>query len=105
MAEHVEARDIIFDDIIDDSDDDTFSEKLRSMASEAGDRYADITRAVSEALLKPTSTEKFPMTKLAAERYSSALAAASVALYGTEQGTGESVSSFVSSRYVEAVSA
>jgi hypothetical protein len=105
MAQHVQARQIIFDDIVDDSDDETFSEKLQSMASQAGDRYSDITKAVSEALLKATSSEEFPMTKLAAQKYSSALSAASVALYGTEQGTGESVSSVISSRYADAVAA
>jgi hypothetical protein len=105
MAQHVEARHIIFDDIVDDSDDETFSEKLQSLASQAGDRYSEITKAVSEALLKPTSSEEFPMTKLAAEKYSSALLAASVALYGTEQGTGESVSSVISSGYADAVAA
>jgi hypothetical protein len=105
MAQHVEARHIIFDDFVDDSDDDTFSEKLQSLASQAGDRYSEITKAVSEALLKPTNSEEFPMTKLAAEKYSSALSAASVALYGTEQGTGQSVSSVISSRYADAVAA
>ncbi|KAH9219876.1 hypothetical protein DL95DRAFT_384089 [Leptodontidium sp. 2 PMI_412] len=105
MAQHVEARKIIFDDIVDDSDDGSYSEKIQSMASEAGDRYADMTNAVSEALLRATSTENSPMTKLAAEKYSSALSAASVALYGTEQGAGESISSVVASKYDEAVAA
>lgn len=105
MAQHVEARKIIFDDIIDDSDDATYSKKIQSMASEAGDRYADMTNAVSAALLKATSIENSPMTKLAAEKYSSALSAASVALYGTELGTGESISSVVASKYDEAVAA
>lgn len=105
MAQHVEARKIIFDDVVDDSEDATFSEKIQSMASEAGDRYADITKAVSEALIKPTSTTNTPITKLAGDKYASALSAASVALYGTEQGTGESISSVVASRYDEAVAA
>ncbi|CAG8957956.1 hypothetical protein HYFRA_00000299 [Hymenoscyphus fraxineus] len=105
MAQKVEARQIIFDDFIDDSDDDTFSERLQSMASEAGDKYADITKAVSEALLKPTSTPGHQVTKLAAQKYSSALAAASSVLYGTEKGAGESVASIASSRYSDAVSA
>jgi len=105
MAQHVEARKIVYEDIVDDSDDDSFSEKLQSLASEAGDRYSDITKAVSEAMLKPTRTEESPMTRLAADKYSSALAAASSVLYGTEQGTGESISSVVSSRYADAVSA
>ncbi|KUJ19218.1 uncharacterized protein LY89DRAFT_484618 [Mollisia scopiformis] len=105
MAQHVEARQIIFEDVIDDSDDDTFSEKLQNMASQAGDKYSDIAKAVSEALVGTTSTEAFPVTKVAAEKYSSALSAASVALYGTEQGSGESISSVVSSRYADAVAA
>jgi len=103
MAQHVEARQIIFEDVVDDSDDTSFSEKLQSMASEAGDRYSDMTKAVSEALLGPTSTQIIHVTKLAAAKYSSALSAASVALYGTEQGTGESVSSVIASRYSNAV--
>lgn len=105
MAQHVEARQIVFEDVVDDSDDVSFSEKIESLASEAGDRYSDITKAVSEALLGPTSTQTVHVTKLAAEKYSSALSAASVALYGTEQGTGESVSSVVASRYSDAVAA
>jgi hypothetical protein len=108
MAQFVEAKQIVFDDVVEDStDDDSFSEKIQSMASEAGDRFADITNAVSEALLKPTSTTGTieTVTVLAAEKYSSALSAASVALYGTEQGTGESVASMVTSRYADAVSA
>ncbi|CZT48628.1 related to Similarity to mucins, glucan 1,4-alpha-glucosidase and exo-alpha-sialidase [Rhynchosporium secalis] len=105
MAQHVEERKIIFDDIVDDSEDASYSEKLQSMASQAGDRYADMTNAVSEALLKSTIIENSPVTKLAAEKYSSALSAASIALYGTEQGTGESISSVVASKYDEAVAA
>lgn len=105
MAQKVEARQIIFDDVIEDSDDDTFSERLQSMASEAGDKYADITNAVSEALLKPSTTQGYQVTELASQKYSSALAAASSALYGTEKGTGESVASAASSRYSDAVSA
>ena len=105
MAQKVEARHIVYEDIVDESDDTHFSEKLQSMASAAGDRYSDITKAVSEALLKSTTTQQSPVTKLAAEKYSSALSAASVALYGTEQGAGESISSVVASRYTDAVAA
>ncbi len=105
MAAQVEARQIIFEDVTDNPDDTGFSEKLQSMANEAGDRFSDITKAVSEALLGPTSTQTVRVTKLAADKYSSALSAASVALYGTEQGTGESVSSVVASRYSDAVAA
>ncbi len=105
MAAQVEARQIIFEDVTDNPDDTGFSEKLQSMANEAGDRFSDITKAVSEALLGPTSTQTVRVTKLAADKYSSALSAASVALYGTEHGTGESVSSVVASRYSDAVAA
>ncbi|KAK0121967.1 hypothetical protein ONS95_010238 [Cadophora gregata] len=98
MAQHVEARKIIFDDVVDDSDDASYSEKIQNMASEAGDRYAEITNAVSEAF-----GQNPPVTN--AEKYSSALSAASVALYGTELGARESISSVVASKYDEAVSA
>ncbi|KAK2624633.1 hypothetical protein QTJ16_005826 [Diplocarpon rosae] len=104
-AARVEARRIIFDDIIDESYDATFSEKIQNLASEAGDRFGDITKAVSEALIKPTSTPGSAVTKVAAEKYASALSAASFALYGTEQGTGESISSVAASRYDEAIAA
>ncbi|KAF7862994.1 hypothetical protein EAF04_007077 [Stromatinia cepivora] len=100
MAAHVQAREIIFDDVIDDSDEETYSEKIQSMASVAGDQFSDMTRAVSEALLKPSSTKR-----LGAEQYSSALAVVSSVLYGTEQGLGESVASVATSRYADAVSA
>ncbi|CAL3970748.1 unnamed protein product [Diplocarpon coronariae] len=104
-AAHVEARRIIFDDIVDHSYDATFSEKIQNLAGEAGDRFGDITKAVSEALIKPTSAPGTPITKVAAEKYASALSAASVALYGTEQGTGEIITSVVASRYDEAIAA
>ena len=105
MAAEAPKRQIVFEDVVDDSDDASISEKLQSMASEAGDRFGDMTKAVSEALLGPTSTQTVHVTKLAAEKYSSALSAASVALYGSEKGTGETVSSAVASRYSDAVAA
>ena len=108
MAQFVEAKQIVYEDIIEDSsDDDSYSEKIQSMASEAGDKFADITRAVNEALMKPASTQGTveSVTSLAAEQYASALAAAKAAFYGPEQGTGESIASVASSRYADAVSA
>lgn len=105
MAQHVEAKQIIFEDIIEDNDDETYSEKLQSLASEAGDRYSDVTKAVSEAMIGRTTASDAAITKLAGDKYSQALSAASAALYGTEQGTGESISSVVSRRYADAVSA
>jgi hypothetical protein len=111
MAQFVEAKQIIYEDVIDDSDDESYSEKIQSMASEAGDMFNDITKAVSEALVRPTSTQGSveSVTSLAAEQYSRALSAASVAYYGSQQGTGESIvsvaSSVASSRYADAVAA
>jgi hypothetical protein len=107
VAQSVEAKQIVLDDVVEDHEENVFSEKIQSMASEAGDRFADVTKAVSEVLLKPTSTggpvEK--VTAVAAEQYSSAIDAASAALYGTQQGVGESVASVVTGRYADAVSA
>lgn len=107
MAQFVEAKQIIYEDVLDDHDDSSYSEKIQSMASQAGDKFSDITKAVSEALLKPTSTQGSveSVTSLTAEQYSKALSAASVAYYGTEQGTGESIASVASSRYADAVAA
>ena len=98
----VEARQPILDDVIDDSEDSTFSEKLQSVVSEAGDRYADVTKAVSEALMGTTQGTVESATSLASERYSSALAAASSALYG---GSAEGVASAAAAKYSEAVAA
>jgi hypothetical protein len=107
MAQFVEAKQIMYEDVLDDDDDSSYSEKIHSMASQAGDKFSDITKAVREALLKPTSTQGSveSVTSLAAEQYSKALSAASVAYYGTQQGTGESIASVASSRYADAVAA
>lgn len=106
-AQEVEDRVPIFDDLINEDDDYAYSEKLQSIVSEAGDRYADVTRAVSEALLGSTTTQAVAesITSLASEQYSSALDAASKMLYGTPMGTAEILSSVASSRYAQAVSA
>jgi hypothetical protein len=107
MAQFVAAKQIIYEDVLEEDDDSSFSERIQSMASEAGDKFSDITKAVSEALLRPTVTQGAveSITSLAAEQYSSALSAASVAYYGTQQGTGESIASIASSRYADAVAA
>jgi hypothetical protein len=106
MAQFVEAREIVYEDVLRD-EDRSFSEKIQSMASEAGDLFSDITRAVSEALLKPTSTQGSveSVTSLAAEQYSKAVSAAFTAIYGSQQRTGESIADVASSRYADAVSA
>ena len=105
MAQEVGEQKPILDDIVDE--DARYSEKLQNIVEQAGDKYADITKAVSEAMLQPTSTQGSveSITSLAGDQYNSALAAASRALYGTEQGAGESVASVASGRYAEAVAA
>jgi len=107
MAQKVGERKPILDDVISDDDNMAYSEKIQSMVNQAGDKYADVTRAVSEALLKATSTQGTveSVTSVANEQYSSAIAAASSALYGTQRGTGESVTSMASEKYASAVSA
>ena len=106
MAQFVEAKQIVFEDVV-ESDATDFSGFLQSIASDLGDRAADLTKIVSEALLEPTTTNGnvASMTSLAQEKYESALSAASTALYGTEQGTGESISSLGSAKYSQAVTA
>lgn len=107
MAQEVGNQKPVLDDIISDDDDTTFSEKVQCIVDKAGDRYSDVTRAVSEALLGPTSTKGSieSATSVADEQYSSALAAASSVLYGTQKGTAESVTSIASGKYAEAVAA
>ena len=105
MAQKVEERKPILDDVVDD--DTTYSEKIQSIVDQAGDRYADITKAVSEALMKSASTQGSveSLSSVADEQYSSALAAASSVLYGTQQGTAESVTSVAAGKYSDAVAA
>lgn len=105
MAQEVRSSGPILDDIIDSSDASTYSEKLQSVVEAAGDRYADVTKAVSEALLGPSQGTVESATSLAAEQYSSALAAASSVLYGNTPGVAESFASAASDKYSEAVAA
>lgn len=105
LAQVVGEQKPILDDLVDD--DATYSDKMQSLVEEAGGRYADVTRAVSEALLKASSTQgrAESVTSVANEQYSKALTAASKALYGTEQGVVESMTSVAADRYSEAVAA
>lgn len=117
MAQEVKERHIIYEDVLEDDvvdSDETYSQKIQEMANHAGERFHDITKAVSEALhhQKATATQApgaaASVTSLASAQYASALSAASVALYGTTTtplGAGESVISVASSRYAEAVAA
>ena len=105
MAQDTPERIPVFEEDIDE--EDSYPEKLQSVLKDAGNKYADITRAVSEAIIRPTSTKGSveSITSLAEEQYSSALAAASSVLYGTELGTGERLSKAASDNYAQAVSA
>ncbi|KIV92977.1 hypothetical protein PV10_04227 [Exophiala mesophila] len=105
MAQEVKGSIPILDDVFDDSEAATYSEKLQDIVNEAGDRYADVTRAVSEAIYgtKQGSVEK--VTSIAGEQYSSALAAASGIIYGAPQGSAESAASVAADAYTRAVAA
>ncbi|RDI83661.1 hypothetical protein Vi05172_g6203 [Venturia inaequalis] len=107
MAANVEAKQIILDDEFVD-EEDTVSDKVQSMMSVAGDKAADLTNAVNEALQsKPTQTQGNveSATSAAGEQYEKAISAASSALYGTTPGLAESVSSGASEKYAQAVTA
>jgi phage-related protein len=105
MAEKASSTGPILDNIIDDSEGSTYSEKMQNVINEAGDRYADVTKAVSEALFGTSQGTLESATSLASEQYSSALAAASSVLYGSAPGTGESIASMASAKYSDAVAA
>jgi hypothetical protein len=105
MAEKVGSRGPILDDMVDDNEESTYSETMQSLVNEAGDRYADVTKAVSEALFGTTQGTMESITFLASEQYSSALAAASSVLYGSTLGPGESIASVASAKYSDAVAA
>ena len=105
MAQAVKEQKPILDDLVDE--DATYSEQMQGMVDQAGERYADVTRAVSEALFQATKTQGTAesVTSVASEQYSKALEAASSALYGTQQGSAESVTSVAAAKYSEAVAA
>ena len=107
MAQKVGEQKPILDDVITDDDDATYSEKLQDMVNQAGERYADITKVVGDALMKATTTQGTveSVTSLADEQYSKALAAASSVLYGAEKGTVESATSVAADKYSQAVAA
>lgn len=94
-------------DMPDDDGEEHFTDHLQSVIGKAGDNYAEVTRAVSEALLGPSSTPAFGgnAASLASGQYTRALSAASTALYGTPLSPGETVSSVASKQYNHAVAA
>ena len=105
MAQHVAEQMPIFEEPLDD--DDSYTDRIQKMMDGAGDKVAELTQAVSEALAKATHTQGSfeKATSVAADKYSSALAAASSALYGPESGTAEKLSKAAADRYSDAVSA
>jgi hypothetical protein len=105
MAQKVSSGGPILDDMIDDNEGSTYSDKMQSVVNEAGERYADVTKAVSEALFRTSQGTLESVTSLASEQYSSALAAASSVLYGSTPGTGESIANVASAKYSDAVAA
>ena len=107
MAQHVGEQKPILDDVFSDDEDATYSEKIQSMVNQAGDKFADVTKAVSEALMKakPTQGTVESASSVAEGQYSKALAAASSVLYGTETGAVESATSVAAGRYAQAVEA
>jgi hypothetical protein len=103
-----EAKQVIFDEPLDDDDDDdSVSEKIQNVVADAGHRAEELSRAVSEALLGPAKTQGTveSASSLASEQYESALAAASSVLYGTQQPAVESATSVASERFAQAVTA
>ncbi|KIX03708.1 uncharacterized protein Z518_07261 [Rhinocladiella mackenziei CBS 650.93] len=105
MAQEVKGSTPILDDVFDSNEALTFSEKVQHVVNEAGDRYADVTRAVSEAMSGTSQGSMESITSVASEQYASALAAASSVLYGTPQGTAEGIASVASEKYEKAVAA
>lgn len=107
MAQKVGVQKPILDDVFSDDDDATYSEKMQSLVNQAGDKFADVTKAVSEALLKAPTTQGTAesVSSVADEQYSKALAAASSVLYGTETGAVESATSVAAGKYAKAVEA
>ncbi|GAD93101.1 conserved hypothetical protein [Paecilomyces variotii No. 5] len=100
-------KEIVNDVVDDDLEQQKFSEELQNLASKAGDRYAEATNAVSDALLGKPSSQGFKenAASIASDQYSSALAAASSVLYGTTPSPGESIVSVATEKYNQAVSA
>jgi hypothetical protein len=103
-----EAKQVIFDEPLDDDeDDDSVTEKIQHVVADAGHRAEQLSRAVSEALLGPAKTQGTveSASSLASEQYERALAAASSVLYGTKQPAVESATSVASEQFAQAVTA
>jgi hypothetical protein len=109
MAARVEAKQAPILDHGFDFDDESISDKIQSIVSAAGDKAAELTDAVNEALkgltATPTQGTVESVTSVAGEQYLAAIAAASSALYGTTPGIVESASSVAADKYAQAVTA
>lgn len=107
MAQKVGEQKPVLDDIFSDDDDATYSDTMQSMVNQAGDILADVTKAVSEALMKAETTQGPVESVLSVpdEQYSKALAAASSILYGTETGAVEGATSVAAGKYAQAIDA
>ncbi|KAF2758883.1 hypothetical protein EJ05DRAFT_499316 [Pseudovirgaria hyperparasitica] len=105
-AQKVSARTPILDDLFDD-EDESYSDKIHRLVSDAGYRASDITKAINEVLGGATMTQGSveSATSIAREQYEKAFSAVSSALYGAPQGPGESLSSIASENYAAAVTA
>lgn len=105
MAQDVAQQIPIFEEEL--KDDNSYSGQLHGFAENASDKLADLTKAMNEAIARQASAQDAveSVTSLAGEKYSSALAAASQALYGPEPGAAEKLSRVASDRYSDAVSA
>lgn len=102
----VEAREVILDESLED-DDYNPAEKIQKFMGDFNDQAAQISKVISDAVVGPTSTQGSieSITSLAAEQYEKAMSAASSALYGPEEGLGESLINEASARYSQAVTA
>lgn len=94
-------------EVVDYDEEKKFTEQMQHLATEAGERYAEATKAVSEALFGSSSTPNFgdKAASVASDQYSRALAAASSVLYGTTPSPGEQFASAASEKYQQAVAA
>ena len=107
MAQEFEGRVPIFDAVINEEDDDSYSAKLQDIAGKASKNYADVTQAVLDAMFKATATQGTvqSVTSVANAQFAGALAAASSAIYGPEPSVTDQVSDAVQDRYAAAVAA
>ena len=107
MAQEVHGQKPILDDVTSDSEEDTFSERVKNIVDQAGQKYSDAARAITEAL-KPSTTSSgsiASITSLADDQLSRAYLAASSILYGTDKGVAQSAADAASGKWSDAVAA